>query len=305
MPSGSQKLDFSPREYIDQMGQHAADWHRSELRHDKSITIIIVGKERMGKTTFAAIYAGLIDPTLCLRRCVFPTSELKKAIHEQPEHCYRVVLQDEGAETWLSGDALSGDSKDMVRYFMETGYKNLCIIINIPDVSRVQSYLKSHRADCLIRIVNRGVYAFYSEVRLRAIHYDQTSKKVIWPKPNFYGHFRKIENSSFMRSLELKKRQHLGHKELNPAAVKMIEQQEKMREITIDSKQAAKMLGYSLHAFLQRYYSGSLKKSGLMPLKVGIGNKRVRWWISDVKKLCKREHNVYKDTLLESKSIVD
>lgn len=303
MPSGAQKIDFNPREYIDQLGQHAADWFRSELRQDKSITGLVVGKERMGKTTFAAAFAGLIDPTLCLRRCVFPTSELKRAIHEQPEHCYRAILQDEGAETWLSTDALSGDAKDMVRYFMETGYKNLCIIINIPDVSRVQSYLKSHRADFLIRIVNRGIYAFYSEVRLRGIHYDQTSKRVIWPKPNFYGRFKKIPNSSFMRGLELKKRRHLGHKELNPAAVKMIEQQEKMREQTIDSWQAAKMLGMNVNTFYARYYDGTWKRKGLKPLMTGISSKRVRWWIKDVKLLCRKEKNVFNDALLSKKEV--
>jgi len=305
MPSDKQIADFSPRDFIDQMGQHAAGWVRSELRHDKSYTIIIVGKERMGKTTFSAIFGCLIDPTLCLRRCVFPTAELKKAIHEQPEHCYRVVLQDEGAETWLSGDALSGDAKDMVRYFMETGYKNLCVIINIPDVSRVQSYLKSHRADCLIRIVHRGVYAFYSEVRLRGIHYDQTSKRVIWPTPNFYGHFKKVPNSSFMRALELKKRKHLGHKELNPAAVKMIEQQEKMRAITIDTNTAAKMLGLKPPTFYKHYKEKRFKKLGIEPLITGMGSKRRRWWIKDVRQLQRVYGIGFKDTLLDSKYISD
>lgn len=278
------KVDFDPQLYLDPIGYANAKHIKADMRKDKSATIVVVGKERRGKTTFADIFGAVIDPDLDTAHVVFPTAELRAAVNKEREHCYRVILQDEGAETWLSDEAAGADAKEMVRMFMETGYKNLCVIILIPDYAKVQRYLKAHRVDVLIRIVKRGTYHFYSESRAKAIKINHDTKQIMWGKPNFAGWYRPFPKTAFWEEVERKKRFHLGSKDDDPRVIAAKIKIMKLMKKTVNSRMAAAMMGLRPTQFQHSIARGSLSKYGVKPVKFGNAK---RWFITDITRLVK------------------
>jgi len=277
--------DFNPKDYIDPLGWANILLIKGDLRDDYSSTGFIVGKERSGKTDFSLIWDSGVDPTFDTSRVVFPTNELKRAISKCPPHCFKAISQDEGAETWLSDDANSTEQREMIKYFMQSGYKNLCITANLPDFSKMTRYMKGHRIDFLIRIIRRGTYAFYSENRIKEIKTDLQSKRVIWPKPNFIGWFKQIPKTAFWHEVERKKTIHLGGKEVRPEVLEMQMKMERFRKNSVNMVEAAKMMSMKRNTF-HAYCVGEhwSRIGGLKPFYIG---KERRFFISDVMKAAK------------------
>ncbi len=150
------KIDFKPTEYLDKYGIANFQGIAQEIRHDKDWVMLIVGPEREGKSTLGMIVTGVVDPTLDLKYVTFPTADLRYAISRAPK--YSGIIQDEGAETWLSSEGNTKESRKMTRSFMQIGEKNLFIVIIVPDFQSVKRFLAKHRAHTLLRVKKRGTY---------------------------------------------------------------------------------------------------------------------------------------------------
>lgn len=263
-------IDFNPRELIDEDGYENLRGISRELHNDWDYPGIIVGRERTGKSTFAAIATAIVDPTFCTNRVVFPTVELQQAI--QKSKPYQGIIQDEGAETWLAADTNSREAREIKRLFMMMGFKRLWVAILIPDIRMVEKYLKTHRAKFLIRIRKRGVYEYFSDFRIPEIRVDASTKAVKWPSPSFRGWFREIpKESAFWKAYLEKKARHISNKsEINPKIIEERMKIERLKRNSVDMRTAGQMIGVSEHTVRQwiktkRYH----RKPGIKPILLG------------------------------------
>jgi energy-coupling factor transporter ATP-binding protein EcfA2 len=254
------RLDFNPQEYIDDRGLWNAQGIAKELRKDKDWVFLVVGPERSGKSTLALIWAGLIDPHFDTKRICFPSAELRFAV--QRARPYQAVIQDEGAESWLSTEGMSKESRKMVKMFMACGKKNLAIFIVIPDFQSVKRYLAKHRAHTLLRITRRGCYNFYSKNRIGKIKFEQQTRSIQWPKPNFRGYYRRPpKDTPFWVEYERKEKAHkFGKGAENPKVAEEEMRVDRMLSTTADLHDAAKMAGVNRGTLLVWVNNGVLRR---------------------------------------------
>jgi hypothetical protein len=254
------KVDFDAEYLLDPKMVSNLRKIKQYLREDHDWVTIIHGPERGGKSTLGHECNAIVDDEYDTAHVVFPTSELRYAIAKSPK--YRAIQQDEGAETWLSGDANTADTKKMVKSFMQIGAKNLYFSICLPDAGALNRYMKTHRVNCVLRVMKRGVFAFYSAKRAKTIKKDNNTKKVIWPRPNFVGYFRKIpESCEFWKEYKRKEWEHkFSTRSENPKVIEKELQMERFLRDTLDFRQAARVLGVSSNTVNVWNCNGVLKK---------------------------------------------
>lgn len=252
------QVDFDPREHIDRIGYMNFKGIAKLLPQDKDWVNIVVGPERSSKSVDSHVLCAIVDPTFCVKRVTFPTAEFRKEVMRAKR--YTAVSQDEGAETWMSLDANSIESKRMVRLFMEVGERNLFINIVIPDFRYLNKYLKGHRANSLIHVTSRGKYDFYSKSRLQQIRIDANTRTVIWAKPNFSGWIRQFPKKEFWKEYVAKKRGFTGSKDKDPKMLALQEKTEKFYKTSMTLREAAITLGMNPSTFATWSATGQLKK---------------------------------------------
>jgi hypothetical protein len=237
------KVDFDPYHFLDERTIQNLRHISEDIRDDRDWVTLTFGHERVGKSTLAILCCAIIDQNFDTSRIVFPTAELRYAI--QKSKPYQAIDQDEGAETWLSGDSNTKETRKMVRTMMQIGSKNLYFNINIPDAGMINRYMKSHRANCVMRVISRGKFAFYSARRAKGIKKDSQTKKVIWPKPNYIGYWSKPPKTSdfWMEYLRKAHDHKFGRHGENPKIVQEELKMERFYSQTVDLHDAAKMIG--------------------------------------------------------------
>lgn len=290
-------IDFDPAKYIDPCGAENFRGIAQELRNDKDWVTLVVGDERLGKSTLSIIIASIVDPTFDTRRITFPSAELRYAI-SRTRH-YKAIIQDEGAESWLSSEGNTKESRKMTKAFMQIGAKNLAIFINIPDFESVKRYLAKHRAHTVLRVKKRGIYYFYSKNRAKKIKLNAASKTIIWPKPNFAGHWRKLPRTEFWKEYLRKAHDHkFGRHGENPKIVRDELRMEKFYSETVDLHDAAKMIHMNPGTLHTWAYNGVLKKRfKVKPLNCLHGK---RLSITDVGRIRKQIYGKSIDNVVKS-----
>jgi hypothetical protein len=264
-----------------------------KVKDDFDAVILIVGPERMGKSTLGNNVACVLDPRMTTGRMVWSTAHLRWAIaHAKPYSC---ILQHEGANTWLSMDANKAENRKMVRCFMQIGEKNLKIIILVPDVAMIQRYLKQFRALAMLRVTTRGHFKFYSRKRIKLIHVQANTKKMIWPKENFRGWYRRpLPETPFWEEYhrldhEFKSSQNAE----NPKVVEAELRMDKFKRDTVTMGEAAKMLGLKRGTFEAWAWSGRLKKKyGIKPFETMAGK---RFYVKDITALQRKGYGNHFD----------
>jgi len=273
-------MDYDARQCLDACTLQNLELVNEKVKNDFDAVILIVGPERMGKSTLANNAACVLDTHMTTGRMVWSTAHLRWAIaHAKPYSC---ILQHEGANTWLSMDANKAENRKMVRSFMQIGEKNLKIIILIPDVAMIQRYLKQFRALALLRVTTRGHFKFYSRKRIKQIHLQQSTKKVIWPKENFRGYYRKPSpETPFWEEYhrldhEFKSSQNAENPKVIEAELRM----DKFRRDTVTITEAAKMIGMRRGTLEVWIWNGTLKKRyGIKPFETMAGK---RFYVKDI-----------------------
>lgn len=177
-------------EYFDATLQANVDGIKKIVRTDQDFLLVVCGYEGSGKSTVADEIALEIDPGFSAKNINFTTDEFNMNLESYKK--YSAVVLDEGAVALFSRNAMSRESREMVRTMTTIRSNNLIIIICIPTIMVLDSYIKAHRIRAMVRVVGRGRYAFYSRKKCQQIHQDPTSKQIVYPEPNFYGWFKKL-----------------------------------------------------------------------------------------------------------------
>jgi hypothetical protein len=100
---------------------------------------------------------------------------------------------------------------NLVRMLAEVGQKNLIIIIVLPSIFVLDSYLALHRAACFIHIYTgknsqRGFFKFYDRRRKKQMYLGgKKGQEYRYGKPNFIGRFTNYKFPWEAEYLEKKK----------------------------------------------------------------------------------------------------
>lgn len=259
-------IDYDPQRLIDPAGFQNFSGLARRLRRDWDAIGLIVGGERTGKSTFAHIVCSIVDPAYCTSRIVFPTAELQMAISRAKP--YSAVCQDEGAETWLAMDTNTQGGQETKRIFMEMGFKNLFIVICLPDIRLAEKYLKTHRIKFLVRIPKRGKYEYFDKGRIGEIRIDSVTKAVKWCVPSSQGYFFDLPHTGFRAAYLEKKAEHIGNRsEINPKVIEERLKQQRFMKSTVDLRTAGQIIGVNVRSVQEWINNGKLKKAHIKPIK--------------------------------------
>jgi len=182
---------------------------RKLRKKDWDLVIIIDGKERAGKSKLAQTIGVAIDSELCMPRITITPDEFHKAIMDAPPGS--VVIMDESMTAFFSKAAMSKTNINLVRMLAECGQKNLIIIIVLPSIFVLDSYLALHRASCLFHVYTnrkgeRGYFKFYDRRRKKKLFLlGKQGQEYKFAKPNFKGRFT---NYQFPWEEEYRKKKH-------------------------------------------------------------------------------------------------
>lgn len=154
---------------------------------------INVGSPGTGKSTLSAFIGFYFDDGFSAERMALSGSEFrKKSVDLDPLNS---VVYDEGISSLYSREAMTSETKNMIKFFEKCRYLNLFIQINLPDLAKLDKSLRppSERVHSVARCVKQGWAHFYSQSKLNQISYENNT--VDWPDPDFRFSFPKLEDT--------------------------------------------------------------------------------------------------------------
>lgn len=159
--------------------------------YDYDAFIVVCGKERRGKSTFAAQLGDYISGYKLVNDQICETlSQFLDALKNS--HKGDVIIFDEAGTNMLSREAMTSINRTLVKAFMISGLKNVCIILCIPSFFLLDSYIRNHRVDLLFYIPKRGKFKVYSSKRAKLISIlGAPTKSMNVTKANLKGWFLK------------------------------------------------------------------------------------------------------------------
>ena len=228
---------------------------KGELRKDKDWLHVNDGYERSGKSDIALqesteIQPEILDSMASIKKFVekqitFTSKEFEKAINRANR--YDVVMADEGAEAFLNTDSMKADNIDNKKLLTKIGAKNLFIIINVPDIFLLEPYIRGHRIKSLCHITSRGHIAVYSKERIKKISRDKETRSTIYPSPNFYDTFNKLEGRKGLEGKlwEFYRQRKMDYLSRRSLADKLAAKADSIMERTFSHRETAKILKVS------------------------------------------------------------
>jgi len=128
-------------------------------RKDRDHFWFICGKEGSGKSTLASQIAAWIDPNFKVDNFCFDVRDYVEKVKTLPKGSS--IVLDEGGVALFSRSAMGIDNKKIVRLFMLQRQKNFNVIVVCPSFYDIDTYVRKHRVNTLIRVINQGDYMGY------------------------------------------------------------------------------------------------------------------------------------------------
>lgn len=218
---------------------------------------IVDGRERSGKSTFAAQQAAYIDPTIIKNpaRITYSVEETLKAIREteSDEKITKVIWWDEAFRGLSSKSAISKANKRLVQALMEMGEKNLVLFIVSPSFFLLEMYAAILRSNTLFHIIKdkktskRFFRAF--DYNRKAILYQKGIKKgwsynIKIPKSNKDWFFDKWPGGEEFKQRYLSKKR---------KAIRSADDEDKSQKYTFEDKR------YFIMEFIRNWHNKGLK----------------------------------------------
>ena len=157
------------------------------------------GSERSGKTTLSLRLAYAVEPTLTMDNFIFSFEDFKKVLDGNKK--LKVVVIDEGAISLFSREAMKYETRELIKVITILGHRNLLVIINIPDITIIDSYIRNFRLRSLSKTIlykskknivpKRGIAYIYGARTAKGIKKNMYGK-IYWPPPQGLIKFKKI-----------------------------------------------------------------------------------------------------------------
>jgi gluconate kinase len=186
--------------------------YKDMINLDRDHFILVIGVEGSGKSTISIQMASWIDPNFCNENICFSAEEYISRLKSVEKGSCLVL--DEAGTMLFSREAMSSNNIQMTKLFMLQRQKNVSVIVVCPSLWNIDSYIRNHRVNTLIRVWKQGHYMGYLPRAIGIINTLQQTKKQIsamkLPNGSFWhGCFRK----KFPKSIDLK--QYLKKKRQN------------------------------------------------------------------------------------------
>ncbi len=170
---------------------------------------MLTGKEGGGKSTLAIQIGSWIDPNFTLDNVCFTQEDYIRRLREVKRGACLVI--DEGGVTLFSREAMGGINVLMVKIFMLQRQKNVSVILCCPSFWDIDTYLRRHRVNTMIRVYKQGHYMGYLLKAINIINDIGYRKRPLTqiklPSESFWhGTFRKGFPKSVNRDAYLKKK---------------------------------------------------------------------------------------------------
>lgn len=133
---------------------------------------VVSGTEGSGKSTIAIQKLCVVDPTFCRNRIFNNPLELFQWLQDNDGNTKgKGILLDEGNLFLFSRQAMTKGSINMVQLFTLMRQANLYVVICIPHFKTIDSYVREHRIDSLIRIKTKHKnFIYYSKPGIEIIN---------------------------------------------------------------------------------------------------------------------------------------
>ena len=126
------------------------------VKQDKDHFMLIVGGEGMGKSTLGLQVCSWIDPDFTPKKVCFTgkdyINQVKKA---KRGSC---ILLDEGGVSLYSRESMGKMNIKLTKLFMLQRQKNIGCVVCCPSFWDIDSYIRRHRVNTLIRVFSHGHY---------------------------------------------------------------------------------------------------------------------------------------------------
>lgn len=153
---------------------------------ERDYCIVVSGRERTGKSTFAAMIGDYIaEGKLNIDNICFTPREFVRAVNNSPGG--DVIIFDEAGTGLFSRESMSKGNRILVQMMQVIGCKHNCTIMCIPDFRMIDSYIRKGRVDLHFLIHRKGHYKAYNRRLLEAL---LDSKKGYKIKPSASGTFK-------------------------------------------------------------------------------------------------------------------
>lgn len=187
-------LDVGGRKfYVDDKLKRGLEKIRARvLGKDEDYFFVIDGSEGAGKSVLALQLACVLDPSFELKRVVFTAKDFQGAILKADRG--QAIVFDEAFRGLSSRSTLNEVNKMLVQLMMECRQKNLFVIIVLPSIFMLDSYVALHRAKGLFHVYRRkeqrGFWMYFNQKKKKLLYLK--GKKLYsysFPKTTFRGRF--------------------------------------------------------------------------------------------------------------------
>jgi len=168
--------------------------HCDLVDKNKDHFCLVTGQEGTGKSTLAIQMGAWVDSDFTAKNVCFTANEyISRLKVAEPGSC---LVIDEGGVLMFSREAMTTKSIELNKLFMLQRQKNVSVILCCPSYFNIDSYIRTHRINTLIRVIQQGDYAGYNPKAIEIINVLQHTKKKIsqmkLPSGSFWhGSFRK------------------------------------------------------------------------------------------------------------------
>jgi len=181
---------------------------KKKIKEDRDFLLGIIGYEGSGKSNLGIQICKYIDPTFNINRITFTAEEFLMAVNRAKR--YEAILMDEGIEAFFTRRSTSSSVVDVTKTLTQIRFKNLFIVLCIPNWFLLESYVRMHRIVGLCKILDRGKVAFFSKDKINSIRRDGITKREFFPKPSFYDLYPKLDDDLWKNYCEKKEKYNEG-----------------------------------------------------------------------------------------------
>jgi len=140
---------------------------QKKLYNDYDNWTIVAGKEGYGKSTLGINFCKWVTPDFDNSKVVISAQQFNEVFRQAKRG--DSILLDEGGALLFSRDAMTSDSKFMIKSAMIARAKNVNLVVCIPNFYIIDSYIRDHRVDFLFQITKRGQYRGFLERGVRRL----------------------------------------------------------------------------------------------------------------------------------------
>lgn len=174
----------------------------------------------------------------------------------QQKERYGAICLDEAVGLLFTRKAMSSTNIEIVQAMATCRYKNLFFVFCIPELGMIDAYMRVHRPRGLIRILDRGTFAFYSQKKIAQIKRDEGTRMMKWPEANFIDKFPPL-NGNLWKDYLKKKEAFISTSRSEKVWKKKLQIEEKMKK-SYTLRDIATMHGFKIKTLTYYFYSTNL-----------------------------------------------